>query len=72
MIDLQLFAQLEAWREKGYQPELLGAKDGWVVRLDTEKFSHPTMDIRCSLRMSTEICDTPQAAIEAALKVVQP
>jgi hypothetical protein len=72
MTDLQLFAQIEAWRGKGYQPELISGSEGWMVRLDTERYRPPMQEDRTSLRFCTSFYPTPQAAIEAALKVVQP
>jgi hypothetical protein len=66
------FRQLQAWRERGYNPELLSSELGWFVRFDTERCSYPTQELRTSLRFATGLFGTPQAAIEAALQVVQP
>ncbi len=70
-----LFSQLEAWREKGYDPQLWGTPQGWILLLDMTKWG--AMDIsernhKMLLRFNTEVCPTPQGAIEAALRVIQP
>ena len=70
-----LFAQLDAWRASGYDPQLWGTPRGWVLILDTTKWGERQISERNNdmlLRFNTEVCATPQAAIEAALKVVQP
>jgi hypothetical protein len=72
---LSLFQQLEAWRQKDYDPQLHGTPDGWVLVLDMTKWGQRDIGERNSkmlLRFNTEPCDSPEAAIEAALQVVQP
>lgn len=73
---IDLFNQLETWREKGYNPQLWGMHNGWGLVLD---MTHSGLrDIRdpnsneMLLRFISGVCSTPQAAIEAALKVIQP
>ncbi len=75
MSEDRLFAQLELWRAKGYNPQLWGMVDGWGLVLDMTRsgmrdISPNTHEM--SLRFVTELCHTPQAAIDAALKVIQP
>ncbi len=75
MSEDRLFAQLEIWRSKGYNPQLWGMVDGWGLILDMTRngmrdISPSTHEM--TLRFVTELCPTPQAAIEAALKVIQP
>lgn len=64
--------QLQAWREKGYKPELIGDRDGWMLTLNTERYEAPTQEQRMSLRFTTGVHPTPEAAIEAALGMIQP
>jgi hypothetical protein len=74
-IDSGLFAQLEIWRAKGYDPQLWSAPGGWVLILDMTKWGMRDISERNNdmlLRFNTATCATPQAAIEAALEVVQP
>ena len=71
----RLFSQLEAWRARGYDPQLYGTPDGWVLVLDTTKRGtreigpHNTTPL---LRLNTEVCESPEEAIKAAQRVVQP
>jgi hypothetical protein len=70
-----LFAQLQAWREKGFDPQLWGNPGGWTLVLDMTHWGVRDINERNTtmlLRFNTELCATPQAAIEAALQVVQP
>jgi hypothetical protein len=70
-----LFSQLQAWREKGFDPQLWGKPDGWILVLDMTQWGGRDVGERNTqmlLRFNTEVCPTPQAAIEAALRVVQP
>jgi len=73
--DSVLWQQLDAWRAKGYDPQLWGKPNGWILILDMTRWG--MRDIRPEgtemiLRFATEEVATPQAAIEAALKVIQP
>ena len=71
-----LFAQLEAWRAKGYYPQLWGMVGGWCLILDMTRSGLRDIGDPGSqemlLRFTTGIHATPQEAIEAALKVIQP
>lgn len=70
-----LFKQLENWRVKGYDPQLWSAPDGWVLILDMTKWGQNQISERnhdMLLRFNTAPALTPQGAIEAALKVIQP
>ena len=70
-----LFVQLEAWRARGYDPQLWGTPRGWTIVLDMTRWGLQEINERNNnmlLRFNTEVCATPQAAIEAALKVIQP
>lgn len=70
-----LFRQLEAWRAKGYLPQLHSTPDGWVLVLDMTKWGMDDVGERqrdMRLRFNTAVCETPEEAIEAALRVVQP
>lgn len=70
-----LFAQLEAWRGRGYDPQLWAKPNGWTLLLDMTQWGQREINERSNtmlLRFVTEVCPTPQAAIEAALKVIQP
>lgn len=67
--------QLQAWRERGLAPQLHSAPDGWVIILDTTKWGQIEIDERArseTIRYCTVPCETPEAAVEAALKVIQP
>lgn len=67
--------QLQAWRERGYCPQLHGTSEGWVLALDTTKWGQMEIGERArseALRFCTAPCETPEAAVEAALKVIQP
>lgn len=70
-----LFAHLQSWREKGYAPQLWGTPDGWVLVLDMTQWGQRDIGARqreMILRFNSNTCDTPEAAIEDALKVIQP
>lgn len=70
-----LFAQLQAWSAKGYDPQLWGKPNGWTLVLDMTRWGSFEVGERNNgmiLRFNTELCPTPQAAIEAALKVIRP
>lgn len=70
-----LWGQLAAWRTKGYAPQLWGTPDGWVLILDMTRWGQQEIDERARsmcLRFNTGPCETPEAAVEAALKVIQP
>lgn len=72
---LDLFAQLEAWRAKGYDPQLWGTPGGWTLVLDMTRWGQIDIGERnreMTLRFNTAVHETPEAAIEAALKVIQP
>lgn len=67
--------QLQAWRERGYAPQLHSAPDGWVLILDTTKWGQMEVNERArseTIRYCTAPCETPEVAVEAALKVVRP
>ena len=71
----RLFSQLEAWRARGHDPQLYGTPDGWVLVLDTTKRGMYDVGERTSkmlLRFNTATCESPEEAIEAALRVIQP
>lgn len=75
MTDSALFAQLQRWRAKGFDPQLWGTPDGWVVILDMTKWGMDESSPRkhtMLLRFNSNKCDTPEAAIEDTLKVIQP
>lgn len=76
MNDAHLFAQLETWRAKGYNPQLWGMSNGWGLILDMTRSGHRDIgdpgSIEMLLRFTTGIHTTPQEAIEAAMKVIQP
>ena len=75
MSDAALFAQLENWRTKKYDPQLHSTPNGWVLLLDMTKWGMRNINEQSHdmlLRFLTAPCLTPQAAIEAALKVIQP
>lgn len=66
--------QLQVWREKGYQPQLYSSTDGWVLRLDNVNFAYGDFE-QCrasALRYKTEVCPSIEAAVDAALEVIQP
>ena len=67
--------QLQAWREKGYTPQLHGTPDGWVLTLGAMDWAMERIDERAGaqrLRFSTAPRPTPEDAIEAALEVIRP
>lgn len=71
---LELFAQLETWREKGYHPQLWGTPSGWGLVLDMTHWGQREIGERnrdMVLRFNTAVCESPEAAIEAALQVIQ-
>lgn len=71
----QLFAQLEAWRAKGYDPQMWSTPGGWVLILDMTKWGQRDINEHSRemlLRFVTAPAPTPQVAIEAALQVIQP
>lgn len=75
MSSADLFAQLEAWRTKGYDPQLWGTPDGWVLILDMTKWGQIDINERrraMTLRFNSDVCATPDAAIESALRTIQP
>lgn len=66
---------LEAWRAKGLAPQLHSAPDGWVLIFDTTKWGQVEVSEYAraeTIRYCTAPCETPEAAVEAALKMVQP
>ena len=75
-IAARLFAQLQTWSEKGFNPLLHHGKDGWQLALDNQKWEYSDhvndRTPKLVVRFCTDPQPTPQAAIEAALKVVQP
>ena len=71
-----LFAQLENWRIKGYNPQLWGMREGWALLIDMTRSGMQNIGDPNSttmlLRFNTGIYATPQEAIKAALEVIQP
>lgn len=80
-----LFAQLDAWKAKGYAVTFtsasrdlntygIGDGAGWALRLETPQ-SHMMDDRICDsphVRVTTAVCATPEEAIRAMLLLVQP
>lgn len=72
---IDLFNQLETWRANGYNPQLWGMNNGWGLVLDMTRSG--MRDINPNeqgmlLRFGSGVHATPQEAIEATLKVIQP
>ncbi len=62
--------QLQAWRERGYKPQLYSNEDGWSLKLDNTNY---TMDDEYpALRFITNVYPSIETAVEAALQVIQP
>ena len=68
---LGLFRQLQVWRERGFTPQLYGGRDGWMLTLGVMG-NWPMDPATQHLRFATARHPTPEDAIEAALKVIQP
>jgi hypothetical protein len=68
-------AQLQSWRLKGLSPQLHSAPNGWVLILDTTKWGQVEIHERGAsevIRYCTAPCESPEAAIEMALRMVRP
>lgn len=71
----QLFAQLVYWRNAGYVVTLTSLPNGWGCRVESpDVFLRDDLadSERGALRVTSKICQTPEAAIADVLTVLQP
>lgn len=68
------FQQLEAWKARGYDPQLLGSPGGWTLILDQTRWGQLEINERNDksvLRFGSGLHPTPIAAIQAAQEVIK-